>query len=274
MIDNRNALSSRIMRDNSGTSDLTLTPVQAFNALRILNVLEATSSTAQFTVGVNGSTVATISSSTSTTPPGLGGSPRINDTSVTGLTKQVQEIKLNRVASDNRPAGLIPYNTDESELIIASVAASGMTTAQATNLTVSGTPKDYCMGNSGTYFARDMTIIDLGINDMQGAVDPTTTFRTNLAALRTNHIAASPILWVVPHYIDSAQVATATQEAYHDEILSIANTNGDAVLDLRDKFGSYSAMVTAGDIDADGVHINKQGHAKVASWMWTALKAA
>lgn len=233
-------MSTRIMRDNAGLGSLTLSDAAAFDGLHVYSILEAVGSSAQFTVTVDGNVVSTISGSTSNTPPGAGGSPRQLRTTVAGLTKKQQNIVLNRVASDINVCALIPFASDKSELVFVTIAAAGMTTVNAVELNgVSSAPRDYTMGNSGTYLPRAATIVGLGINDMLQSLS--SGFAARLAAIEANHGAR---VWQLAYdgqtgEFTAGQVLTGATSGAAGTIKRVEDVNTTGTLYLTNVVGTF-----------------------------------
>lgn len=253
VIESRNGFNSRLIRDNAGTSPISYIPTKQFNALEVYFPINAVAGGSNFTVSVDGVDVLT----QCVTITCNGGVERMGKAVITGLTKKIQTITVRRVTGDHRIAALVPYNDNESELIIVSAAISGSITTNYNSTTFGYSPL-----YSPTYFPRDGTIIELGTNDANGGVLLATTV-TNLAALGTAHSAGGkPILWGVFGYTNpSTTVAEATQLTYQDAIRTQAANNNQRTMDFPAVWGNFASANALGIMSSDGIHENKSGQA-------------
>lgn len=116
------------------------------------------------------------------------------------------------------------------------------------------------------FVAPDLTIINLGINDMLQGVS-TATYTANLQTIITAAQASGDVLLVFPHCFNPSNVPDATQATYAAAAKALAANLGIAFLNLREALGSYAA-ISANLVD--GTH----GNATFYGFVAAAQKAA
>ena len=116
--------------------------------------------------------------------------------------------------------------------------------------------------------APDLTIIALGTNDYGGQT-AVATFQANLTSLVTNALTTGSCLLVAEPSQSSA--LTIPQSDYVAAIKAVGAANGVPVLDLTDRWGTYTQANAAGFMQ-DGTHPNATGSYDLASAVFAAIQ--
>lgn len=143
------------------------------------------------------------------------------------------------------------YNSTINQLQIMTAGWGGATTAD-----ISNTVNAYGPLNGLKNLAPDLTIIATGINDWGTSAD-TTTFTANYQALITAALISGDCAALIPPPTNPATVPQATQDIYVAIIRSLAATNNIPVIDIYDRFQTYTFSTA---LYSDNLHPNGLGY--------------
>lgn len=112
------------------------------------------------------------------------------------------------------------------------------------------------------YEAPDLTMIEVGINDLaQGIANATT-----IAAIQqgiTSAKLSGDVLLIVPHGFNTATASDANQQALNTAIKNLAAQNSVSCLSLYEHFGPFSS--TQSKLVDDGIHPTADFYAEIAA---------
>lgn len=114
--------------------------------------------------------------------------------------------------------------------------------------------------------SNDAVLLELGINDAGNAV-ALSTYQTGLTQLVTDAQATgADVLLAVSNPSDTGTITQATWSSYTSRIYDVADARDVPVLDLTDRYGTYTQTNTNG-LMADVTHLNAAGYAdKARAW--------
>ncbi len=138
---------------------------------------------------------------------------------------------------------------------------------------ISGTTNDYATiaAIADTHnFTPDLTIIELGINDMHAPVAQS-TISANLQTIINVGLQTGDVLLVSPHPVVTSWVAQGVQNACVGGYQSLALLNNLWLVDLTARFKDEATMLADGFIYTDGVHPLRTGYDDEAAFLASLL---
>lgn len=118
-------------------------------------------------------------------------------------------------------------------------------------------------------FAPDLTLINLGVNDL-GPATPVATYKSSLQTLITECLLYGDVALVAFTPISIANKDLATQSTYIDALYELGVTNSIPVIDLWRRFVSYEIMNPLG-MYFDVLHPNGNGYADMAQGVFNVI---
>lgn len=229
---------------------LTFTPVStAIDSFDVYYFTD-TSGTSKGGLDINGGT---------STPLSTNSVVGIGKTTITG-TVGANTLHITATATDLRIAGIVAYNSTIKSLQVINMGWSGASSADWHNPGFTYNPELALAA-----IAPDLTVINLGINDLQLGLS-LSTLSTNLQALITTAKLSGDVILVVPFPSDTAFNGNTTairQSTMRSNIQSVAATNSCRLTDLVSFFTDYTTANSKG-YAANGLHPNMTGYLKMA----------
>jgi lysophospholipase L1-like esterase len=170
---------------------------------------------------------------------------------VTGLTNATRTIQIKNTTAANI-MGIACYAA--SGITVSNFGCSGLLSASWIDTATTF----YTLVNVLTKFAPDVIVYNIGINDGLNGPVAGATLQANIAAFAAMFPNAD-IFLAVP-----VPISDSTSGRYHQDIYTVADSLGIAVLDLFDRWGSYATANTYGLESGDGTHPGDAGYADMA----------
>lgn len=231
----------------TGSDSITFTPAVAVDSFDIYYVRGTSFGT--FTVTDVGGTLGTINSA---------GTSAFLKTTVTRGAASTNAINIQRsVAGTLFIAAIDCYNSGSPAVDIINGGTFGTT---AVNQSGMGSP--WSPGNAIATIAPDLTIVNLGINDVTVGTTAS-AFQTAIQTIITQAKLSGDamLMW---HHPNGGSSSPSMDQIFRDIYLGLARTNGIPMIDLTERFGSY-AQSTA--LYYDTVHLKKPGYRDFAAPM-------
>lgn len=163
-----------------------------------------------------------------------------------------RKISPRRVAGAIRINGLRPFLANGNEIQIGN-AGRGSVTANtlANTAAISGVPS---LPDSISNAAPDLTIIEIGLNDMVAGRTPT-QFKADVQVLVTSAKVTGDVILCAPHPLDETTPYTYSSASYRGVLLELVNENGlPPLVNFFTQFGSFVAL-NARSGYFDGTHL-------------------
>lgn len=239
------------LQQMTGANTITWTPSTSCDTWDVYSV--KTGGTGAFTINVDGgSTLATVSGTSSPTI--------MVKTTVSG-----SGAALNMVRSSGTcyVTGVSSYLAATKQVEVWNMGASG---AKAANL--AATTQPYSELNALAFYAPNLTILMLGINDWEASTD-LSSWVANMQSVITTALISGDVVLMTP--VPTGQVATlAMQKRYVDAFYELAFYNRIPLVDNWTRWGEYTALNTAGFF-YDTLHPAGPGYSDIALNMSRAL---
>lgn len=133
----------------------------------------------------------------------------------------------------------------------------GFSGSQTHNWTASANPYDPLL--LLPQLAPDLTIINLGLNDLGNGI-PVSTSIANVQAIITAALKTGDVILVVPNHINPD---SSNEPAYVSSLYGLAQQNNLPLFDLTIVLGPYS-LAQANGFMFDSTHPSGPGYAKIA----------
>lgn len=235
-----------IVNNSTTTNPWTLTSTVAGTVVKVYYL---NASAASFSVDIDGAGPVTVNPTTA---------GNIATYSVTGLANTVHTVVIARISGTCYLKGATVQATTGLDFYNAGRA----TTKMDTLILLSNSATYYNDINfvSSTNFPADAVFIMYGLNDAAGATTYASYLATGQAIIDRLHLqAAVPDIFLIASTPGSALDLTNYRQAYYD----LADTNDLPVIDMEDRWGTYTAANALG-LMTDTLHPNASGYADVA----------
>jgi len=249
-----------VMFASSVTAAITFTPdVGQVDRVEAYYKLHAGDGTATLTVDADATVLATMN--------GSAGGETIGKVVATPA-RGVHAINVQRTAGGFYSLlGLIAQDSTIPAIDVIQAGAFGTTSAYHTS--ISGGV--WAAANTLAVLAPDLTIIQLGSNDLQTAVSYATYTANILDIVTKAKAAGSDVVLEVPTFGAAGGYGSDTdRELYRQGLISIGAANGCMVVDHAARFGTWDQANTAG-LMRDAIHETEPGYADQAQALVTAL---
>ena len=183
------------------------------------------------------------------------GSGALNKVTVVGtLAAHVVNISgTAAAANDGNIIGVSCYNSAAKQVLVQNYSYAG---ASASGTGVSSWTQNtqyYSCINWLTYASPDLSIINLGLNDMIGSASAA-TYAAALQTLITACQSSGSVILMVPNPSTTADIAP-----YLPSIYALAASNNVVLIDMYSRWGTYTLAQTDGFMGTDPIHPNKTG---------------
>jgi len=248
------------------SSTLSFTPANAVNTIKVTYLLVNNGAGhSLFTYNINGGSSTAIDAQSST--------PGFANFTVTGsLGTNTVNMAWNGTGYVNF-AGFECYNSAAKEVTIINCGWSGATAGNWCDTT-----NGYNAGYAIPYLAPDLTIICLGLNDLNTGVS-VATYTANMQTLITQAKAVGDCLLVTggPWDPTGSSVSYATQGGYWQAMHQLAVQNNLRIVDMYSRWGTMTAAsalgLEAGGSFSQDCHPSATGQADYAQTIFNMLRA-
>lgn len=237
--------------NNGATGVLTVTPrgSRGYDRVRVIWGKKASGGATSLTVSVGGTSVGTFS--------GNGADGVFSQDFTCNYSSPSTNITIGATSgtADGQVfiIGVLWWDSTNPGVIVLNGGASGAKVADKLST-----------GNPWTAFAAipvlapHLVIANLWINDTQYVTAPA-TYKTQLQSYNTMAAASADVVWMGWQVINNVNATNGQGDAIFAQMASVAATNGQQIIDLRNVFGSdYSAMNALG-IFFDTAHLTAKG---------------
>jgi lysophospholipase L1-like esterase len=245
---------------NASTTDLfNFTPTDTAGGALSFDRIDVTylkqSTYANFTVAVDGGAAAYTS-----TQAGSGAM----DTVTVSVAAGTHTVNIQKTAGDIAKGfyliGIKCYSSTLKQVHVLNFGAGGYTSANAASTAVY-----FSTLPAIQHFAPHLSIINIGLNDMAGAVS-VATYKANIQAIITACAATGSVVLRTPNpaQVGFSGTAAGVEVAYNSALYDLASENNLVIIDNWQRQIDWTAMVANGMI-VDPVHPNKLGYQDVAN---------
>lgn len=241
--------------NNSTTNVMSFTPTHDFDTL---DVYWLGGNVGNFNINLDGGS--------NTNVPTNVAPVHLNKTTITGSLGP-HTVNVARVAGNEHIVGMVARTAGAD---VARVANLGQYGARSSNLAAAVNPYD--PKPSLERLAPDLTIINIGINDMLNAVTAA-TFKTNVQAIITSAKLSGDALLQVTNNVNITGVAQSVQDEFSVAVHELAVDNNCVGFDIPARWGNYVAANASGKM-ADFNHPGGAGYSDIADGMAKLLMAA
>ncbi|HEY5695594.1 MAG TPA: GDSL-type esterase/lipase family protein [Candidatus Saccharimonadales bacterium] len=189
------------------------------------------------------------------TPSGAGS---IGTVTVTGLANTTHSVVITATSTSAFYLPWVDVRGATSGVLVANFGVNSSMTAHWTNNTF------YYPGPMSQSWGPNVTFIDLGINDLAGAVT-TATYKANLQTLITAYAALGDVFLVIGNPTQSGD-----RSAYNAACYQLADSNDIPLIDLMERLGTWASMNVQG-LAADASHPNAAGYVEKFAGIFAAL---
>ena len=233
----------------AGTSALNFAPRDTVDSFDIFYAIDNNSSHGTLNIQIDGAAPASGGSSVNTSGPAAIGTVTVKASALGTHTLNLTRSGTGAVYV----IGVRAYNSAQPGVSVYPAGISGATAVQLAD-------------NSSAYsnlpmlqkIAPDLTIVNLGLNDMTAGT-PSKTFRDSLTAIVTAAQASGPVLMISP--TRRSDVTDDVFSKYTADIAAVSLQTGCALLDLAQRFGDGQWVST---LMSDVAHPNRPGYDDIA----------
>lgn len=237
--------------NNGATGVLTVTPrgSRGYDRVRVIWGKKATGGATSLTVSVGGTSVGTFS--------GNGADGVFTQDFTCNYSSPSTNITIGATSgtADGQVfiIGVLWWDSTNPGVIVLNGGASGAKVADKLST-----------GNPWTAFAAipvlapHLVIANLWINDTQYVTAPA-TYKTQLQSYNTMAAASADVVWMGWQVINNVNATNGQGDAIFAQMASVAATNGQQIIDLRNVFGSDYSVMNALGIFFDTAHLTAKG---------------
>lgn len=243
-------------RNNSDATVLSFEPGASFDQIDVWTLRN--SGLGSLDVGIDGgAAVATINQA---------GTAAMIRTTI-DVTPGLHSVDFTRVSGDTYVIGVETRDTSAPKI---EVLNAGWSSSRASQWVVATQPWNPI--NAIATLEPDLTVINLGLNDINPTYDEA-TFRTNMQALITKAKTVGDVILMVPNPASTASRTIEGQDMIRRVVHGLAATNSLRVVDIRARWGgSYETAVADGFMDeGETLHPNAAGYADMAQAVYETL---
>jgi lysophospholipase L1-like esterase len=240
-----------ILANTTNTATMTYAPGVAFDRIDVWFYRTAANGT--FTVDIGGAALATIDSS--------GANGLIKQTIATGAGAAVSPVNIQRTGAGGGVyiCAVHCYDSTKPAIDVWNAGYAASTTTHWNTATSVYSPR-----NAIAVLAPDLTIIDLGINDRNGATT-VEAYAANLQNICTVAKVSGDVMFKIPMQSNPANFAsTDWQNQFDAAMRAVAAANVAPVVSSIDAIGDYAAAAANGYMQDDR-HALDLGYARIAS---------
>jgi lysophospholipase L1-like esterase len=162
--------------------------------------------------------------------------------------------------------GMDAYDSTRADVAIWNMGASGTKTDFWLTSGHVGAPLDTLVS-----LRPDVTLVNLGINDMVMRTDPA-VFKANMRAILLRADGAGDVVVIVPNRVDPLSVPIDLQKAYETALFELSTELAIPIVSIPSIIGEFEQARAVGYY-FDDVHLSAAGYAKVAATLGELLLA-
>lgn len=246
------SLGGVVIYNSTTTNGWAWTPLGTVDTVEVyyINAPAAGSFTVDIDGAVSGSGFATVTTN---------GNTQVAKSTINVGSAGAHTLNIKRVSGLVMIVGMRAYNSAVPSLTIMTAGWAGSSTGNwATNT------NPYQPIGALKLVAPHLTDIMLGANDWHDATaTPLATFITNYQTIITAAKVSGDVRLITPYPSDPVSWSTL-QAQYNAAIMQLGATNSVEVVNLTDRYVSYTQATAIGFSAGDGVHQSATGHADLA----------
>jgi lysophospholipase L1-like esterase len=233
-------------------------PVDTFDVYYVANGINA-----PFTIQATGGTAVTITTGTSN------GVFKATCTAGAAATTNAVTITTTSDSGSRRIVGVEGYNSTQRRIRVGNVGVGG-----SSSIGWASTSNAYRSLACIAAYQPDLTIIDLGLNDMPATNTPPATFKANMTAIVNACRQSGDVILMVPPppQIGGSSNLTDGYNALIPTYAELANTLNTGIVDITSRWGSYAALQPLGYY-SDTLHPSRTGYGDMAQAVMALVRA-